>query len=71
MTSLVAMAKMSAHDTMPSHSASTACLALPTVSKPSPAKERLSGESFSASLFGEAMRTEASHPCSRREHQTC
>lgn len=62
-TSLAAIAKTSAHETMPGHCASTACFALMTVSKPSPARERLSGASFSASPFGEAIRTDPSHPC--------
>lgn len=40
--SLAARAKMSAQETRPGQAASTACLALTTVSKPSPARERLS-----------------------------
>jgi len=53
MASLVAMARMSAHDTLFRHcgTASTAALALMTVSKPSPARDRLLGWSFSAVLF--------------------
>jgi hypothetical protein len=61
-TSLVARAKMSAHETTPGHRASTASLALMTVSNPSPGRERFSFASFSASPFGEAIVTEASHP---------
>jgi hypothetical protein len=53
---------MSAHETTPGHRASTASLALMTVSNPSPGRERFSFASFSASPFGEAIVTEASHP---------
>lgn len=63
MTSLVAIAKISAHETTPGQAASTAFLALMTVSNPSPARDRLSDESFSASLFGDAINTDASLPC--------
>jgi len=65
MTSRVARARMSAHDTWFVHAgtASTAALALMTVSKPSPARERLLGWSFSAVLFPVDTRiTDASHP---------
>lgn len=63
MTSLVAKAKISAHETTFLHplTLSTAALALITVSKPSPARERLSGLSFSD--FLEASIIEASQPC--------
>uniref|UniRef100_A0A7C9CJ64 Uncharacterized protein n=1 Tax=Opuntia streptacantha TaxID=393608 RepID=A0A7C9CJ64_OPUST len=60
--SLAARAKISAQDTTPGQRASTACFAFRTVSNPSPASERLSGASFSASLFGEKIITEASQP---------
>lgn len=56
---------MSAHETLFRHcgTASTAALALMTVSKPSPARERLSGWSFSAVLLGvDATTTDASQP---------
>lgn len=64
MTSLVAKAKISAHETLFLHSAtfSTASFALMTVSKPSPASERSSSASFSASPLRDASITEASHP---------
>ncbi|CAA7404676.1 unnamed protein product [Spirodela intermedia] len=62
-TSLVARARMSAQETTPGHLLSTAVLALTTVSNPSPAREMFSSASFSASPFGEAIITEASHPC--------
>lgn len=63
MTSRVAMARMSAHETLFLHLASTAFLAFITVSNPSPARERLSGWSFSALLLpAEATMTEPSHP---------
>lgn len=65
MTSRVAIAKMSAHETLfwQPGTLSTAALALITVSNPSPASERLIGLSFSEVLFLEASMTEASHPC--------
>jgi len=68
MTSLVAMANMSAHETLfwQPGTLSTAALALITVSKPSPASERSIGLSFSDVWFVEASITEASHPCSTR-----
>ena len=65
-TSRVAIAKISAHETLFLHNgtASTASFALITVSNPSPASERLSGWSFSALLFFvDATKTEASQPC--------
>lgn len=61
-TSLVAIAKMSAHETTPGHTASTASFALIIVSNPSPGRDRFSEASFSASPFGDAIITEASHP---------
>lgn len=61
-TSLAAITKMSAQETTPGHFASTACLAFITVSNPSPARERLSGASFSASPFGDAIMIDASQP---------
>ena len=66
MTSRVAMVRMSAHDTWLAHcgTASTAAFAWMTVSKPSPASERLAGLSFSAVLFpDDTTMTDASHPC--------
>jgi len=65
MTSLVANAKMSAHETLfwQPGTLSTAAFALITVSNPSPASERLIGLSFSEVLFLVANITEASHPC--------
>jgi hypothetical protein len=66
MTSRVAMASISAHDTLLVHcgTASTAALALITVSKPSPASDKLIGWSFSAVLFpDDATITDASQPC--------
>uniref|UniRef100_A0A0A9AU50 Uncharacterized protein n=1 Tax=Arundo donax TaxID=35708 RepID=A0A0A9AU50_ARUDO len=69
MTSLVAMARMSAQDTLFRHrgTASTAALALMTVSKPSPARERLTGLSFSAVLLRvDATTTEASQPSTKQ-----
>jgi hypothetical protein len=65
-TSLAAMARMSAQETTPGHFFSTAALARTTVSKPSPASDRLSVESFSASLPRDAIMTDASHPCQKR-----
>lgn len=64
MTSLVAKANISAQETLCLHpgTLSTAALALITVSKPSPASERSSPESFSALPLGDANITEASHP---------
>ena len=64
MASRVAKARMSAQETLLRHlgSASTAALALMTVSNPSPANDRLSGWSFSAVLLGEAIMVEASQP---------
>uniref|UniRef100_J3MI57 Uncharacterized protein n=1 Tax=Oryza brachyantha TaxID=4533 RepID=J3MI57_ORYBR len=65
MASLVAMASMSAQETLSRQpgTASTAALALMTVSKPSPARERLFGWSFSAVLFAvDATTTDASQP---------
>lgn len=66
MTSRVAMARISAQETLFLHLGllSTAALALITVSNPSPARERLSGWSFSAVLPPvDAIMTEASQPC--------
>jgi len=62
-TSLAAIAKMSAQETTPGQAPSTFCFAFTTVSNPSPARERLSGASFSASPFGEETIVEASQPC--------
>ena len=65
MTSRVAIARISAHETLLVQlgTASTAALALITVSNPSPANERLSGLSFSAVLLAvDAIITEASQP---------
>ena len=59
------MAKISAHETLflQLGMASTAALALITVSNPSPANDKLSGWSFSALLFEvDATITDASHP---------
>lgn len=64
-TSLVAMARISAHETLFLHPgvASTAAFALITVSNPSPANDKLSEWSFSALLVAvEATITEASQP---------
>jgi hypothetical protein len=63
-TSLVARAKISAHETLflQLGTLSTAALALITVSNPSPASERLSELSFSDPRFLEASMTEASQP---------
>nr|ACN31636.1 unknown [Zea mays] len=69
MTSRVASARMSAHDTWLAHAgtASTAALAWMTVSKPSPARERLLGWSFSAVLFPVDTRiTDASQPSTKQ-----
>ena len=70
-TSLVANANISAHETLFRHWGllSTAALALTTVSKPSPASERLSGWSFSACPLGDAIIMEASHPCRKKNVQ--
>lgn len=65
MTSRVAIVSISAHDTLLVHcgTASTAALALITVSNPSPASDKLIGLSFSAVLFpDDATITDASHP---------
>ncbi|WVZ60666.1 hypothetical protein U9M48_010657 [Paspalum notatum var. saurae] len=65
MTSRVARARMSAQETWLVHAgtASTAALAWMTVSKPSPARERLLGWSFSAVLFPvDTTMMDASHP---------
>ncbi|KAF7001283.1 hypothetical protein CFC21_016988 [Triticum aestivum] len=65
MASLVAMTSMSAQETRFRHrgTASTAALALITVSKPSPASDRLAVLSFSAVLLAvDAISTDASHP---------
>ena len=64
MTSLVANANMSAHETLlwQPGTLSTAALALITVSNPSPASERFIGLSFSDVLFLVASITDASHP---------
>uniref|UniRef100_A0A0A9DBD8 Uncharacterized protein n=1 Tax=Arundo donax TaxID=35708 RepID=A0A0A9DBD8_ARUDO len=62
-TSLAAMARMSAQETTPGHLFSTSALARTTVSKPSPARDTLSGASFSASLSWDAIMTDASQPC--------
>ncbi|KAK8923493.1 hypothetical protein KSP39_PZI019329 [Platanthera zijinensis] len=59
------MAGMSAQETLLRHwdTASTAALALMTVSNPSPARERLSGLSFSTLFFVvEATISKASQP---------
>ena len=73
MTSRVAMARISAHETLflQLGTASTAALALITVSNPSPAKERLSGWSFSALLLPvDCIITEASQPYNKIKHKT-
>jgi hypothetical protein len=77
MASLVAMASTSAQDTLPRHpgTASTAALALITVSKPSPARDWLMTWFFSAVLFAvDATITDASQPYvqvdRRRMHDT-
>lgn len=49
-TSLAAIAMMSAQETTPGHTASTAALDLITVSKPSPSRVRLSGASCKINL---------------------
>lgn len=67
-TSLAARAKISAHETTPGHTDSTACLALITVSKLSAESERFSVASLSASSLGDAIRIEASQPYSRLKH---
>ncbi|KAH0467307.1 hypothetical protein IEQ34_004545 [Dendrobium chrysotoxum] len=70
MTSRVAMARISAQETLFRHwvTASTAALALMTVSNPSPARERLSELSFSALLFAvDATITDASQPYMSRD----
>jgi hypothetical protein len=54
---------MSAQETTPGQAFSTAVLTRFTVSKPSPARDMLSGASFSASSFGDEIKAEASHPC--------
>ncbi|KAH7846830.1 hypothetical protein Vadar_018658 [Vaccinium darrowii] len=61
-TSLAAISKISTQETTPGHTASTAAFDLITVLKPSPSRERLSGASFSASPFGDAIIIDASHP---------
>uniref|UniRef100_J3LT35 Uncharacterized protein n=1 Tax=Oryza brachyantha TaxID=4533 RepID=J3LT35_ORYBR len=69
MTSRVAMTRMSAQETWLVHcgTASTAALALITVSKPSPARERLFGWSFSAVLFpDDTTITDASQPSTKQ-----
>lgn len=66
MASRVAIASISAQETLflQLGTASTAALALITVSNPSPASERLSGWSFSAVLLPlDAIITDASQPC--------
>jgi hypothetical protein len=71
MASRVAMVRMSAQETWLVHcgTASTAALAWMTVSKPSPARERLMGLSFSAVLVPVDTRiTDASHPCESHGH---
>lgn len=67
MTSLVAIAKISAQETTPGQAASTAFFALMTVSNPSPARDLSSAESFSASSFGDAIITDASLPCNQNK----
>jgi hypothetical protein len=62
-TSLAARARTSAQETTPGQAFSTAALARTTVSKPSPARDWLSGASFSASLLPDAIITDASQPC--------
>jgi hypothetical protein len=54
---------MSAQETTPGHFFSTAALTRLMVSKPSPASDSLSGASFSASFFLDAIRTAALQPC--------
>ena len=63
------MARTSAQETRPRHrgTASTAALARRTVSKPSPARPRFTGWSFSAVLLGvDATTTEASQPSTKQ-----
>lgn len=61
--SRVAVARMSAHETILGHSSSSAVLARVMRSKPSPARERLMSASRSALLKAlEEMRMEASQP---------
>jgi hypothetical protein len=63
------MARMSAQETRFRHrgTASTAALARITVSKPSPARDRLMGWSFSAVALGvDATTTEASQPSTKQ-----
>lgn len=67
-TSLAARAIISVHDTRPGHWASTASLALFTVSKPSPARDILSWASLSASPLLDAINTDASHPYTITNH---
>ncbi|BAF13273.1 Os03g0762200 [Oryza sativa Japonica Group] len=67
MASRVAMASTSVQETWSGHAASTAALALLTVSNPSNASERLSGASLSAVLPAvDVISTEPSHPCTPR-----
>jgi hypothetical protein len=66
MASRVARASTSAQETVSGQAASTAALALRTVSKPSGARDLLSGASFSAWLPGvDSISTEPSQPCAR------
>lgn len=67
-TSLAARARISEHETRPGQWASTASLALATVSNPSPARDILSWASFSASPLSDAINTEASHPYTVTNH---
>lgn len=65
--SLVANAMMSAQDTMPGQTLSTAALAVSMRSKPRTV--RFAPASFSAELVGVLfINNEASHPCQRRSH---
>lgn len=63
--SLAARAKMSEHETLlvQCGSASTAALALKTVSNPSGLSVKSSGLRHSSSPLGLMIMTEASHPC--------
>jgi hypothetical protein len=67
MASRVAMASTSVQETWSGHAASTAALALLTVSNPSNASERLSGASLSAVLPAvDVISTEPSHPSTKQ-----
>lgn len=67
MAQLVASAKISAQETTPGQAFSTAFFARITVSNPSPARDLLSDESFSASSVGTAIRADASAPCNQNK----